>query len=309
MRGKTKRVSLVFAATVAFVVVLMAFAGPALASYDFDSHTADKSMVAGSVHNVMRSIPGANPCDSCHIPHGAQGAFLWKNAPNATGGGGINDAVVDTDVSSAIKPLCYSCHDGSVATVGLSTAFSTAYTSHRTRAATAVRASTGEPYGVGRDCDLCHDPHDDGNTSFLKYERYSSHGTPGWYAITPGGVFCSSCHSGNTDHATNHALEVVPGATQNSRTPLDAVWVPATGDYSGTRLYDPTTHFKSTAANAVVECGSCHTPHGAQPTAIDPEGVHTLNTMHLDPLRDAEGDPIPVDPTDPDTLWLCVNCH
>ncbi len=282
----SKKISLVSVALIVFAVVFVAFASTALASYDPINHTTDKAAVVNSPHDVQAE----NPCSSCHIPHGANGDFLWAR-DYSTSTAGASDVTKNDDegVSTAIKPMCYSCHDGTIASVGLLTAFSATHTNHRTRAATAIRASTGLPYGPGRDCDLCHDPHDDGNTKFLKYERLSR---GAWVPIQPGGNVCSSCHSGNLDMAANHPVNVVPSA---SSTPSDASWVPAVNDYSGTRLYDPTSHLVSTAATAQVACGSCHTPHGADPAALGKtetgEVFHSLNTM---PTGAGE---------------LCLNCH
>ena len=92
--------------------------------------------------------------------------------------------------------------------------------------------------------------------------------------------------------ASNHPIDVVPSA---GSTPTDQAWVPAVDDYSGTRLYDSTTHLVSTAATAQVNCASCHTPHGADPDAQAETSTgsvfHSLNTMAT-----GAGE-------------LCLNCH
>lgn len=282
-----KKMGLVSIALVVFAVVFLATASVAFAGYDWTNHVGDKSAVVNSPHDVATE----NPCSSCHIPHEAKGDFLWaRDFSTSTAGAADVTANDDTGVSTAIKPMCYSCHDGTVASAGLVTAFSKNYTNHRTRAATAL-TSSGNPYGPNRDCDLCHDPHDDGNTKFLKYERYSSR-SRAWYTLTPGGNFCSSCHTGNADMADNHPINVAPSAGSQ---PADQAWVPAVGDYSGTRLYDPTTRLVSTASDAQVMCGSCHTPHGAEPSAVAVTSTgtqyHSLNTMAT-----GAGE-------------LCLNCH
>jgi hypothetical protein len=296
----SKKIRLFSVALVVFVVVLMAFAGSALASYNMSTHTVDHSAVITSPHNVT---PGSgNPCDSCHIPHSAKGAFLFARTPG-TGAASQVTGNDDTGVTTAIKPLCYSCHDGTIASLGVSTVFSTTHSNHRTRSAAAL-TSSGTAYGPGRDCDLCHDPHDDGNTKFLKYERYSSRSST-WSTITGGGNFCASCHSGNVDPASggaatnsmNHRTNLVPSTAS---TPTDKIWAPAAGDYSGTRLFDPTSHLVSTDPTAQVNCGTCHTPHGADPDATaemtsgTPPVVtvyHSLNTMATSASQ------------------LCLNCH
>jgi hypothetical protein len=284
-----KKIGLVSVTLVVFVVVFMAFASTALAAYDFTNHIPDKSAVVGGPHDVQTT----NPCSSCHIPHEANGDFLWARAysTSTSGASGVT-ANDDAGISSNIKPMCYSCHDGTIASVGLVTAFSPTHSNHRTRAATALRtsgSSAGQPYGPGRDCDLCHDPHDDGNSSFLKYERLS-HGA--WVSINRGANFCASCHSGNADMAVNHPIDVVPSA---AAAPTDAAWVPAVGDYSGTRLYDGTTHFVSTAADAQIACASCHTPHGADPNATAQTSTGTVFPS-LNTMATGAGE-------------LCLNCH
>jgi hypothetical protein len=75
---------------------------------------------------------------------------------------------VDAGYSSDIKPLCYSCHDGSVATIGSATAFSKNHFNHRTTAASTV--TNGVRRGPGSDCDRCHDPHDDTMRNYLRPE-------------------------------------------------------------------------------------------------------------------------------------------
>jgi hypothetical protein len=294
-------------ALLVIVAAMMAFASTALAkdltNLSGTVYTVDHSAVIGSVHDVTRNVPGSNPCSNCHIPHtsSASAKYLFSRTPDTSGGGSVTAANEDTGVTSDIQPLCYSCHDGTVATAGLTTTFSATHTNHRTHAATQLQSS-GSPYGTGRDCDLCHDPHDDGNTKFLKYERYSTHNVPaGWSIITAGGNVCASCHAGNVSPGSggastnnmNHPTNIVPSAAS---TPIDAIWgMTSSGpDYSGTRLFDPTSHLVSTIATAQVACETCHSPHGAEPTATYVSGsstVHSLNTMATGQAQ------------------LCLNCH
>jgi predicted CXXCH cytochrome family protein len=270
-----KRVGLISFALVVFVVLLMAFASIGVAA------PGDHSNVVNTVHNVVRGIPDANPCAGCHIPHNAEGAFLWSRSPNFSGGG----SSVGPESSTAIKPLCYSCHDGTVAVTGFYDVFNPTKANHKTKAADAIipaGPNEGQPYGPGRDCDLCHNPHDDGNTNFLRYERTTSLGTT---VITPGGNVCASCHLGNLDislggTSLNHPTGTVPSAASK---PIDTTWNPVQGDFSGTRLFDPQTFLVSTASNAVLACETCHTPHGS----VTDE--NSLNTMTY--------------------ADLCINCH
>jgi predicted CXXCH cytochrome family protein len=281
----SKKIRLFSVALVVFVVVLMVFAGTALASYNMTTHTKDHSAVIGSVHDVTRADPTANPCDNCHIPHGAKGSFLFSRAPKAI--------TVTAGSTSDLEPLCYSCHDGQIASVGLTTVFSTTHENHRTTAASTL-GSTGAATGPGKDCDRCHDPHDDGNTKFLIYERYSSK-TKLYTTFVTGGNVCANCHSGNVDPSSggastngmNHKTNIVPSAAS---VPTDGIWgMTSSGpDYSGTRLFDPTTHLvmlpdNPNYATAQVHCETCHSPHGAD--------NDTLNTMSTSDSA------------------LCLNCH
>ncbi len=291
-----KRIVLLNTVLALCVALVLAMAGVALASYNYASHSSDHSMVAGSAHDVTRTVAGANPCDNCHIPHSAKGTFLF--ARSQSGVGGFDSPANDPGVSSSIEPICYSCHDGTGVNngTGLATVFSPQHTNHPTHSASSKDPS-GTAYGAGRDCDLCHDPHDDGNTSFLRYEQVVE---GKWMPVSVGGTFCASCHSEEAEMPRNHAVGVPPGRDGTvSHLPVDSVWSPAANDYSGARLYDPGSHLVSIATNAVVECGSCHTPHGAEPSAtIGNTPYHSLNTMRSGP-----------DPADPAAAFLCLNCH
>ncbi|MDI6857455.1 MAG: cytochrome c3 family protein [Dehalococcoidia bacterium] len=113
----------VAAAALALVMVAIAQAG--------------KSDVYGSAHDL--GSPGVPACSLCHVPHNAQGAYLWARDPAAGQG---------------LLSLCFSCHDGSVTDVGWFIP-DPAYASHWTR-----------PGIPGFDCDICHDPHEGDNWKF-----------------------------------------------------------------------------------------------------------------------------------------------
>jgi predicted CXXCH cytochrome family protein len=63
--------------------------------------------VEGSDHDL--SAGAASLCTTCHLPHNALGDNLWASTPDGT--------------FSGVQDLCYTCHDGSVTSVGLTTAF------------------------------------------------------------------------------------------------------------------------------------------------------------------------------------------
>ena len=346
----SKKIKLFSVALAVFVVALMAFAGTALASYNFTTHTADHSMISDSTstnkHNVASE--GSNPCEYCHIPHGATGAYLWAEPLSAstlgtgaaTQGTNVDQAASGkTPYGSDIKPLCYSCHDGTLVLVsstntkGLTTVFSANHFNHRTQGASTLAWSggvvTANPVGPGKDCDRCHDPHDNTTGNYLRPEYSTRTYTDSGVAVSPtltrwsptikGGNFCATCHemnlpdgpfgaslrnvhpvyqaAGNTVYSTirNAAnpgtyplvpfllSNPVPGKnTLLSSWPKDAIFSPATGDYSGTRVFNPSgIGTSSDTTTAVVMCESCHTPHGANDGLAGPAGAqyHMLNTM------------------------------
>lgn len=118
--------------------------------------------VSGGKHDLTTWAGGggAKPlCEACHTPHNAFGDNLWGSA-------------VGTGYS-VVGNLCYTCHDGSVTSVGSATAFNTALEQHKT--------------AVGNDCsgdaNSCHDVHNEGTGKFITV------------AIdAPSGTYCVSCH-------------------------------------------------------------------------------------------------------------------
>ncbi len=270
----SKKIKLFSVALAVFVVVLFAFAGTALAAgYDFINHAVDHSMVAAASSNDRHNVApvGTDPCEYCHEPHGATAAFLWKlplsqvlpQKGQQIQGTTVDDASVAnagsssiTPYGSDIKPLCYSCHDGTVlvprisggattVSVGSMTAFSTTHFNHRTTAASAVSVSSdptknGIKAGLGKDCDRCHDPHDDTMGKYLRPEFktrvYDENGqvvktnaagtavlpyssdplsaayaaynastakTVSWWSpLIKGGDFCATCHESNLPSMT-----------------------------------------------------------------------------------------------------------
>jgi predicted CXXCH cytochrome family protein len=87
--------------------------------------------VAGSDHDLTSG--GDKLCFACHVPHNAGGDKLWSSTPSGT--------------FTGVQDLCYTCHDGGVTSVGLTTAFDNAKEQH---------------LNVGTDCSgdgACHDVH------------------------------------------------------------------------------------------------------------------------------------------------------
>ena len=173
--------------------------------------------VSGTKHDV--ATPNVSPCVYCHLPRDIEGELLYAREPNESGR------------FSGLKPLCFSCHDGTVAASG-SYIFDSDRPEH-----------LSGPGVKGQDCDRCHDPHGTENPNFIRVPGDAS--------------FCQSCHSraGPTDHPIDVSSEAA------GIEPADSKWDPDHGDFSGTRLWN----LKGTGPGDFVKCLSCHSPHGAEP--------------------------------------------
>lgn len=176
----SKKLGLTGVGLAVFVVVLVMVAGTALAGAP-GAH----SNVINSKHNL---VPGGSPCEECHVPHNAQGSFLWKDKPDTGADAAINAQDGGVGSTSSIQSLCYSCHDGGPTDRGMANVFQADGTreNHRTHASSqpkALKAPSSVPvdpttgraysvvdanlviqtsgtYGPGYDCDRCHDPHE-----------------------------------------------------------------------------------------------------------------------------------------------------
>jgi predicted CXXCH cytochrome family protein len=173
---------------------------------------ADQGKVVGTAHD-LGTRGAVSSCETCHIPHEARGEIIWEG-----------DARPEGDFSG-LTPLCYSCHDGTVATG--SYVFDTGVAQHPVER---------EP---GKDCDMCHDPHISDYGNFLLFPS--------------GANLCQACHehAGEADHPVNVSLHDV------GFSPEDTKWSPDDGDFSGARLWDiigrPGTEY--------TKCLTCHAAH------------------------------------------------
>jgi len=159
------------------------------------------------------------------------------------------DPHTDDEQLAGIAASCYSCHDGTVTGSGL----------HVFDAALAQHAV--QPDVPGKDCDLCHDPHVSEYGSFLKFPS--------------GANLCRTCHT-----KTGHPVNVDAAAPGDL--PSDPTFDPATGDFSGSRVWSE----DGAAAGNTVKCLSCHAAHGA--------GDDNL---------------VSIAPGEIGTAVLCANCH
>ncbi len=204
-------------AALTLIVTAVAYAGP--------------GDILKTKHNL--GSPNGNPaCTICHTPHDAKSSYLWARS--------VGDG-------SGLKPLCYSCHDGSVTAKG-AVAFDPTKEQHQVNA--------GSP---GQDCDRCHDPHSNS------------------YAFTTlgdlGANMCSSCHgkAGSFNHSIDEISDPWP--------PADRTFDPNANDFSGTRLYDQAGSKIVASGSGYVKCLSCHVAHGAV--------TSKLNTMAMSTNSDA----------------------
>ena len=221
-----KKISTIGVGLVAFLVSLMALGSIALA--------AGEGQVVGTKHDL--SGGGTPVCESCHVAHDSSGDFLWARAPNTSGG-----------TFRGLRPLCYSCHDGTITGTGLYV-FGASTQSHKVE----PLASGKSP--EGKDCDRCHDPHDNSKIKFL--------------TVTAGANVCanaSPCHGtkeGHDDHPVNSLTNL----------PLLRSWDPAaTPPVVGTRLWDTTGTSVVASGPGYIKCETCHSPHGGL--------TEKLNTM------------------------------
>ena len=102
----------------------------------------DTKDIANTSHDL--AAPGGSPCVSCHLPRASEGELLWAGEPNAGG------------QFSGLKPLCFSCHDGTVTATG-SYVFDASRPEH-----------LSNPGLRDQDCDRCHDPHETKYDKFVK---------------------------------------------------------------------------------------------------------------------------------------------
>lgn len=159
--------------------------------------------VQGSDHDMTGA--SQDLCFACHVPHNAQGSTLWSRSVGGT--------------FTGVQALCYTCHDGGVSNVGLTTVFDGLKEQHA--AVGSDCSGTGachdvhnqNPNGTGKFtvagitetnnsyCETCHDA-----TMFPGAETWGDH-TAGITHDRSGGFTCNQCHTlhGATQQTTNPA--------------------------------------------------------------------------------------------------------
>lgn len=267
--------------------------------------------IQGSDHDMTGG--GEELCFACHVPHLAFGQKLW--ARDLTG-----------NPFSGVQALCYTCHDGNVTSVGLTTVFDTGKEQHATVGSDCSGdgachdVHTQNPNGTGKFtvasvtltnnsyCETCHDA-----TPFTGAEGLGDH-TAGITHYTNGSTFtCNQCHTlhGATAQTTpplgltNPILlaDNRPGAyygafcisCHNGTAP--AAGMPGTGGVAASDVFN-----YSMATNDGTE-----TKHPTISTtgSFPVEGCNKCHDVH-DPTGTAYGYLLMDDNTD---SGYCVSCH
>lgn len=244
--------------------------------------------VQGSDHDLTGG--GQKLCEACHTPHNALGDKLWASAPSGT--------------FSGVADLCYTCHDGSITTVGATTAFDVAKEQHATVGADCSGAGAchdvhnQNPNGTGKFtvagvtltnnsyCETCHDA-----TPFTGAEGLGDH-TAGITHWTNGTTFtCNQCHTvhGATAQTVNPAgisnpilLADNDNGTYNGVfcaqchggiPPTEAI--PGTGGVAASDVWayaeysnDGSEDMHPSATAAIGGCNGCHDVHDPTGTAF-----------------------------------------
>jgi predicted CXXCH cytochrome family protein len=245
--------------------------------------------VSNGPHNMSLYTGGGAPteelCFGCHIPHGAKGDNLWSMDMDTTGA----DAGM-----SAIQRLCFTCHDGSIATLydvfdladnlidhvspgGADCSGDNACHDVHNQPALDGKFLTE---GVGPNLSLCENCHDDiPHPSWSGGDRTAA----GNHLIgtAANGLVCEDCHGAHTGVAqgdgTNNSYilkvnnEPTGGqwgqaciACHNNQSPFVGI-VTDVFNYSGTE-YDGSLSDKHPTyggGNSMSGCDECHTVHGA----------------------------------------------
>ena len=202
---------------VKFIPLIVALAAAALALTMVSSGQAGKGDIYDTDHDT--GSPGNPTCAQCHIPHKAQGMYLWAQVPYSEYAG-----------ESEILPLCFSCHDDAIASGGYIPA---ADHNHRQGVVMYQPSGGGAPYPITQhasyetsckkcmepDCIKCHDAHE--NTfEFLDPVRFPQKDMNGDKILetdTLNGSLCYSCHSGSSHGVETYVVPVpAVGAAETS---------------------------------------------------------------------------------------------
>jgi len=193
-----------------------------------------EASVKNSLHDMFFNGRGTNEnvCSYCHIPHNATGDKIWSDWGISQGGSG-------TAPDSSIRSMCYTCHDGTVTSVGSATAFNASLQQHKTN--------------VGTDCNICHTVHDNTNGKFIGVQKTQS-------AATGAATYCETCHDSTMysgaephgDHLAGSEHPYIGGAVDGSCLSCHAMHGAA--NYTTAGLTNPILKVENTDSALCITC-------------------------------------------------------
>jgi predicted CXXCH cytochrome family protein len=273
---------------VALIVVILASPLPTLGG------------IAGSLHDLsmITADEETDLCAHCHVPHGAQGERLWKQAPSGpkTGWG-----------SRTVAQLCYMCHNATGGGCGGHDVTQTAYDdlSHGFLIAGYPAAPDGSPEVMETgiflpyvttlmDCTTCHDPHDNTYPPFLREASIDRLCQVCHHRVWPGAVGTGNlAPDGRSYHPVGIGYQDLDGNLETRLEPFPDPLQVVTA--SGAWVLGP--HRQGwQRGDGGIGCQTCHPIHGRD----DPEtglGVPPLPGLLRFPAAGASSSP------------LCQACH
>lgn len=285
--------------------LLLAVVGIALLSIPMTSFAG----VAGSPHDMSLYGGGGTPtkelCFGCHVPHLALGEKLWAQDTTGAVAGML-----------PYERLCYTCHDGTIATLydifdkddGLIDHKMVGSDCSGTGACHDVhnQPAVGGDFlaeGIGPNGSRCENCHDESVFSGAPAEDHAITGLNHTMGAAAGGLGCENCHG-----AHSGAVQGVPANNTNillvDNEPAGAAWGKICVDchnnvspfggivtevFNYAELVVDGTEDKHPTFGGVFSltgCNECHDPH----QAVD--NGYLLNTAHHDAATD-----------------MCITCH
>ena len=294
----------------------------ALALTMVSSGQAGKGDIYGTDHDVGSA--GNPTCAQCHLPHNAEAMYLWARVPYS----GPDSYAGESEV----LPLCFSCHDGSIAADGAY--FVNADNNHRQGVVQYDPdhvPDSGDEYPITEharyettckkcmepDCVKCHDAHDNAWV-FLDSNRfgpmdYNKDGTADEEFVNAS--ICAWCHNGSS-----HGVESYDGANRIPHTThpemisepegANDFTPPATADrrwngdvaldLSGTRLWSDATTYVNTP-------GQEDTARYVNFTGAGDVRCMTCHTAHA--AQNEELNSMAASTEVDSSAPICTNCH
>jgi hypothetical protein len=234
------------------IPLIAAIGAIALALTVVSTSQAGKSGIINTDHDL--ASPGSPTCEHCHLPHRSLGMYLWAMAPDP-----------DYTGDSVMLPLCYSCHDNTVANGSY-----IPDAEHNHPMDTPAWLLGREDYEANckkcmePDCAKCHDAHDD-TWVFLDSERFDPWDYDGDTVPEDfmNASICAWCHEGD-HHGMETWEEIIP--------------VPADGD---PEVEDDCGNEADDDGDGVADDGCVieqKVPHTTHPEMVsEPEGAENFD--------------------------------